>query len=672
MGCVNSKVDKEETVRRCRERKRLMMQLITCRADLAAANLAYLRSLKNTGATLRQLTEVESLMIPGNGSGSPPVGLQLPPSPPPPPPLPPSPPPPPPPPPPQFNPKVTKPEIEEEDEGLSKNVVEDAIEIDDFDNESCSLPPFPPQGSAWEFWDPFGPPSSSNSSSKDEAAVEEEDWAEANAEFREEEEEDEHEEEDGQNVARAESVVSGLIKDKTLGKELLLDDNSSAVSLLTKETDMALVVWRTKKSLAGIVKEIDDYFLMAAAGGNEVLVLLESDRSRRLHWMEQVKGKSSKSTKVFSALSWNWCLRSPQSSNDACDQEERDVNRSSNHCSTLEKLYAKEQRLYKEVKEEELVKVLLRKKTLLLQKLEARDSDYTRTVEIRTDIENLHSQILSLQESISATCLSISKLRDEELHPQLIELTFGLMRMWRTMYECHQVQNHIAQQSNLRDRHPGLEPTSDSHHLATAQLETEVTFWYNSFCNLLKSQRDYVQILNQWVRLTDCLPDMSEVTGSTYRIHSLCEEWQLSLDRLPDKVAAEAIKSFLSVIHSIFLQQKEECVLQKKSHRLESKLEKELTSFSDLDKHEENSVGHPALATKLEALKKRVEEEKAKYLSSVRNSRAMTLNNLQTSLPNVFQALMGFAGVCVQAFEGIWQHTQATAADHLGSISPLH
>lgn len=138
------------------------------------------------------------------------------------------------------------------------------------------------------------------------------------------------------------------------------------------------------------------------------------------------------------------------------------------------------------------------------------------------------------------------------------------------------------------------------------------------------------------------------------------------------QVAAEAIKSFLSVIHSIFLQQKEECLLQKKSHRLESKLEKELTSFSDLDKHEENSVGNPALATKLEALKKRVEEEKAKYLNSVRNSRAMTLNNLQTSLPNVFQALMGFAGVCVQAFEGICQQTGATGAGHTGSISPLH
>lgn len=107
----------------------------------------------------------------------------------------------------------------------------------------------------------------------------------------------------------------------------------------------------------------------------------------------------------------------------------------------------------------------------------------------------------------------------------------------------------------------------------------------------------------------------------------------------------------VSVIQSIVLQQKEEGNLQKKCRRLESRLEKEVNT--DLDKqHEEENLG-VGVAAKLEALKKRVEEEKSKYANSVGKSRAMTLNNLQTSLPNVFQALMGFAGVCVQAFENL-------------------
>ncbi|EHA8586213.1 hypothetical protein COCNU_scaffold000099G000020 [Cocos nucifera] len=283
-----------------------------------------------------------------------------------------------------------------------------------------------------------------------------------------------------------------------------------------------------------------------------------------------------------------------------------------------------------------------------------------------------------------------------------------LMQMWRMMYECHQVQNHVAQQVNLLDHHPGTEPTTDSHRHATAQLETEVTSWYSSFCNLLKSQRDYISIINQWVRLTDCLPDSNGIIGSASGIHGLCEELQCAFDRLPDKVlllapkcfhmfqitqgmdrirlpdevAAEAIKSFVSVVHSVVLQQNEECNLQKKSVRLECRLEKELNSLWESEKHYEHTIENPVqvadsnhhpLSTKhgkLEAFKKRVEEEKAKYMNSVRMSRAMTLNNLQTSLPNVFQALMGFSGVCVKAFEGINRSIES-ATSHSESISPL-
>nr|CAD1820529.1 unnamed protein product [Ananas comosus var. bracteatus] len=58
MGCVlSSRIEEEDTVRRCKERRRLAKQLLSCRAELAAVQLAYLRSLRNTGATLRQFAE---------------------------------------------------------------------------------------------------------------------------------------------------------------------------------------------------------------------------------------------------------------------------------------------------------------------------------------------------------------------------------------------------------------------------------------------------------------------------------------------------------------------------------------------------------------------------------------------------------------------------------------
>ena len=136
------------------------------------------------------------------------------------------------------------------------------------------------------------------------------------------------------------------------------------------------------------------------------------------------------------------------------------------------------------------------------------------------------------------------------------------------------------------------------------------------------------------------------------------------------QVASEAIKNLLSAIHSIVLQQAEEFYLLKKSAKLERRLQKEVNSLFELENKLEGSIvgetlpslspKHPLSIkrTKTEALKKRVEDAKAKYLNSVQVSRTMTVNNLQTSLPNVFQALMGFSSVCTQAFEAVHSHAK--------------
>ncbi|XP_074582353.1 protein ALTERED PHOSPHATE STARVATION RESPONSE 1-like [Curcuma longa] len=673
MGCTYSRVEVDEVVWRCKERRRLMKRLLTCRAELAAAHMAYLQSLRNTGATLRQFTEIET-MVP---TGTPPTDLTLPPSPPPPPPLPPSPPPPP-----SYSPIAAEEAVEE------KGSVEDSSDSED--DQSCSTPPPTVPVSVWEFWDPFSPPASSSFSSplpqKDsgtlvQAAVEEEDWEETKSEFVEEEEEVE-EEEKAVPKDEACAVTLNTVKDKCTLKELA-DDNSSVVSWITKDTDMGMVVWRSKKTLAGIIKEVDEYFLKAAAGGKDVAVVLESNRSCCRPWdIERRKGKSSKSAKVVSALSWSWSFRSSHSHRDAHGVS--NASSPGKHCTTLEKIFAEEQKLYKQVKDEEIAKSQHKRTILLLRKLEAGEYDSVKTQKTRSDIEELQCRMICLKESINGTCLTISKLRDEELFPQLIEFAVGLMKMWRTMYECHQVQNHVSQQANLLENHLGSDPTTDSLCHAISQLEAEVRSWYSSFCSLFRCQRAYLHMLNQWVRLTEALPESNQLMDSTTGIRGYCEELQRVLDRLPDKVAAEAIKCFLSVIRSIILQHTEEHNLRKQSDRLQSRLDRELSSLCSLEKHNDEHiiqqtvqgppVNHQLVSStkyaKLDALRKRLEDEKARYLESIRKSRAMTLNNLQTSLPNVFQALVGFSGVCVQALEGITGSMEAIGFSENGS--PLH
>ncbi|XP_074557006.1 protein ALTERED PHOSPHATE STARVATION RESPONSE 1-like [Curcuma longa] len=661
MGCAYSKVEVDEVLWRCKERRRLMKQLMKSRADLAAALIAYLRSLRNTGATLRQLIEVESM----TSGVVPPVGLTLPPSPPPPPSLPPSPPPqsslpPSPPPPPNFF------RVGLKESTKATFYVADPSDMDDDDDEGFPLPPPPPpfSVSSGDFGDHMGSTASSGSSSPlrsggaaAHASTVEDHWAEPKSEF---EGEVVEEDEEDDLIQRKEALAVAMNRARgTPPSKELADDNLSTVSQLTKDTDPAATAWRSQKTWAGIAKELDEYFLKAAASGKDVTVLLESSRSDLHHGdPKATKGKSFKSAKVVHVLSWSWSFRSSHSNRDT-----QDVNNSSmpgTHCTTLEKILVEEQKLYDQVKYEENIKSQHKK---ILDKLQGGDYDWSKTERNFSEVEELQCRIISIKDSINETCLSISKLRDEELLLQLVEFCVGLVEMWRAMYECHQVQNHVSQQANHLDNSLGTYPTTDSHRQAISQLVAEVTSWHSSFCNLFRCQREYIHVLRQWVRMTDCLPENNNLMGSSSSIHNFCDEVQGIVDQLPYKVAAEAINSFLLVLQSIIQQHTEEHSLQKRFERFQIRLDKEMISSQTLEKDNQQ--------TRLEALKRKAEEEKVKYLHSIRTSRSKMLNNLQTSLPNVFQALMRISSTCMQALNDITS-PMGVVATLPQSVSPVH
>ncbi|PPR86598.1 hypothetical protein GOBAR_AA34090 [Gossypium barbadense] len=52
MGCAQSRIDNEESVARCKDRKILMKEAVVARNAFAAAHSGYAISLKNTGAAL--------------------------------------------------------------------------------------------------------------------------------------------------------------------------------------------------------------------------------------------------------------------------------------------------------------------------------------------------------------------------------------------------------------------------------------------------------------------------------------------------------------------------------------------------------------------------------------------------------------------------------------------
>ncbi|XVE67517.1 hypothetical protein DITRI_Ditri08aG0167300 [Diplodiscus trichospermus] len=625
MGCVASRMDIEGKLQVCKERKKLMKQLVGHRGEFADAQLAYLRALNNTGVTLRQFTESDFLELENTS-----YGLILPSSPPsplrPPPPL------------PSFSPDPRN----VGDTCKGETTKEESIEIN---QDGCSSPPPPTASSSWSYWGIFesnSPVHHLKQSEYIEPVKEDED----------------HGQELVENTA-----VSSLPGKLHPGE--IVDDNSSMMSCCNKDsTDVAMVVSKNRKKLEGIVKELDDYFLKASAGGKEIVVFTDINiGDNSLPWkLNDNQRKRSNSAKVFSALSWSWSFKSLQFAGDAVQCASNEPCKPGAHCITLNKLYVAEQKFYKEVKDEEMTKLELERKLMLLQKQDE-NHEWTKTEKIRSSVENLKTHIRNLQQSISTTYSSVLELIDEELYPQLLALTSGLMKMWKMMYKSHQVQNHISQQLNHLTDNLSMDLTSESHRQATAQLETAVSFWYHGLCKLIISQQEYVTTLCRWIKLTDCLVDEHQFNRCcSSAVRRLCEEWQLGCEKLPDKVASEAIKNFLLAIQSTIQQQAEEHKQQKKCDKLEERLQKELISLTEMERKVEGSLSpkHPLWfkRSKTEALKKRVEMEKGKYLNSVQVCKTMTLNNLKTSLPNVFEALMAFSKASAEAFEAIHGHAR--------------
>ncbi|KAJ8764303.1 hypothetical protein K2173_006043 [Erythroxylum novogranatense] len=627
MGCCYSRMEREEMVSRCKARKRYVKQLVKARQSVSASHAMYIRSLRSTGSALLQFSNTEATLhhhhhhqhnhrVPPHG----PSRQQLPPTPPPP------------------------PSMSPSSDTWTSSITASPL---------LPPPPPPPQGSSWDFWDPFMPPSTSR-------PVTEEEW-------------------EGLTATTASEVAVTATGTASITAPL------SMVSGFSKETgsgsgsgsELAMVVSRNSKDLVEIVKEVDEYFLKAADAGGQLSLLLEVSSS---NFSTQSKGGKvyNYGCNLTSPSLWTWGSSSPKLNGFGKMGEGIIISNvaggniaNSSHCSTVERLYAWEKKLFQEAKSAESIKIEHEKKEALLRKLEVKRADYVKTEKTKKEVEKLESQLMVAAQAIDSTSAEIIKLRETELYPQLLELVKGLMCMWRSMYEAHQVQTHIVQQLKYLNTIPSTEPTSEIHRQSTLQLELEVQQWHQSFCNLVKAQRDYIQSLTGWLRLS-----LFSISNKESKIYSFCEEWHHAVDRIPDKVASEGIKSFLTVIHAIVVQQAEEHKQKKKSESAFKEFEKKVAELRSLEsKYGPYSIPETPGGTrskdpvaekrgKVEILRAKAEEEKSKHEKSVSITRAMTLNNLQMGFPHVFQAIVGFSSVCMHAFESVYNQAKSAEQEH--------
>ncbi|KAH1080067.1 hypothetical protein J1N35_019828 [Gossypium stocksii] len=610
MGCWYSRIDREEIVSRCKARKRYMKQLVKARQALGASHSMYLRSLRGTGSALLQFSNNETTTHSHRHTTPPPQQPALPP--------------------PPMSPSS--------DTWTSATTASPVL----------PPPPPPPQSSNWDFWDPFVPATESRSATEEEweasTSVPEVAVTATTPTTR------------AASMAPPPSVVSGFSKDT--GSEL------------------AMVVSRNSKELVEIMKEVDEYFLKAADAGSQLSLLLEVSNSNF-----PAQGKVYNYGCNLTPTTWAWNRNSKMEGTGKLGGDRTGENGNvggtilnSSHSSTIERLYAWEKKLYEEVKTVETIRMEHEKRVAQLRKLELKRADYVKTEKTKKEVEKLESQMMVSSQAIETISAAIIKLRESELYPQLLDLVNGLMWMWRSMYEIHQVHTHIVQQLKYLNFMPSNEPTSEIHKQSTLQLELEVQQWHSSFCNLVKAQRGYIQSLAGWLRLSlfQFSKDPLLRNNEESKIYSFCEEWHLAIDRIPDKVASEGIKSFLTVIHAIVVQQAEEYKQKKKADSALKDFEKKAAELRSLESKygpfssmpEMNKYPVVEKRTKVEMLRAKAEEEKNKHEKTASVTRAMTLNNLQMGFPHVFQAMVGYSSVCMQAFESVYNQAKGIDQEH--------
>ncbi|CAI9093476.1 OLC1v1028981C1 [Oldenlandia corymbosa var. corymbosa] len=611
MGCTQSKIDNEESVSRCKERRNFMKEAVTARNAFASAHSGYAMSLKNTGAALSDYAQGEA---PPSATTSVPVEPSLEPPRPPPPPE--SPFPPPPPPLPTFSPSpvpplqrsMTMPEFSSSKptrlkmKGIDEN--EDGDENEEEEGEIKSrrkmgrprknnlrrngsedispvtpvrtpTPPPPPEikGMAWDYFfmvDENMPGSSLG-------GVEEGDYG--------------MEEENDNEDQRFDHVVNGHddsgVEFKTPEK-VGIDRGMETEEEVTPVTasDKHFVHSNTAPAgirggdnsgkavsngveLLKILGDVDDHFLKASECAQEVSKMLEATRMHYHSNFADNRGHIDHAARVMKVITWNRSFRGVPNGDAALDDPDADEYET--HATVLDKLLAWEKKLYEEVKTGELMKMEYQRKVAVLNKLKKRGATTESLEKAKAAVSHLHTRYIVDMQSLDSTVLEVNDIRDKQLYPKLVALVNGMAKMWEAMLVHHTNQMNIVTDLKSLDIAGTPLETSKHHHERTRQLLHVVEDWLSHLNKLVTNQKLYVNSLNSWLKqnLIPIESSLKEKISSPPRIQnppiqSLLQMWHDHLEKLPDEVPKSAIGSFAAVVKTILDHQEEEMKLKEK------------------------------------------------------------------------------------------------------------
>ncbi|GAA0143578.1 hypothetical protein LIER_04232 [Lithospermum erythrorhizon] len=441
------------------------------------------------------------------------------------------------------------------------------------------------------------------------------------------------------------------------------------------------------RELLEALQDIEDYFMRAYDSGKQLTRMLEANR---VHFQSNLEEVKENSTKLIQAITW----KSPSSRSSSCKSLVASSSKSSStwtefsndlfddyggmasgsHSLTLGRLYAWEKKLYEEVKSGDNTQKLYEKKCNQLQSQDVRGDGHT-VDKTRSSVKDLYSRILVAIRSAETISERIEKLRDEELQPQIFELLQGLMRTWAVMLGFHEIQNKVISEVKTFNCPSYGKFCNDSHRLATLQLEAELHNWRTCFTEYIAAQKAYVKALHGWLSRF-VVPEVEYNSHGGNRgptplcqangppLLMICLVWLSSLEKLPDKSVAVAIKNCAKDVRSLWIQQGEEQQQKRKVDSLSKELDRKIFAFRKAetktfefkltDQSSEQEIDHRVEFLKertdlLDNFRKKVDTEKERHQSCVEETQRTMLGGFQTGFGRIFESMIEF---CIAASKG--------------------
>ncbi|KAF9682633.1 hypothetical protein SADUNF_Sadunf05G0129200 [Salix dunnii] len=520
-------------------------------------------------------------------------------------------------------------------------------------------------------------------------------------------------------IQSADSVVSkspeeGLVRKKGVTFEVesnvTMDVESSKHSSVSTATTTLSA--HGTRDLQEVVKEISDEFEAASDSGKEVALMLEVSklpyqyqrRSTRLKvilsrilYLVSSHPPARPSTRISSRTIKMAKAYAAEPGNDF-DTRHRNLS------STLQEIYAWEKKLYKEVKDEERLRVMYEKECKRLKLLDDRGAEPTRIDATQASVRKLLTKINVCIRAVDAISSKIHGLRDEKLEPQITKLIHGsfranvwmvgpwglllaiypckdvgvmrLIRMWKSMLKCHQKQFQAIMESKVRS----LKAQRDSGLKAIVELEMELINWCTCFNNWINTQKSYVGSLNRWLSCNlheepeetpDGIAPFSPSRIGAPRIFVICNDWYHTMDRISEKGVEMAMLGFASSLHQLWERQGEEQRQRIKAEYLTKEFEKRLktlrmekerieqehdaSSDKTMSKVPSESGISPLddLKVDLDSMRKKLEEERERHKEAAKLVQDAASSSIQAGLVPIFEALGNFTSEVLKAHEEV-------------------